>query len=352
MTGKINLGLCCINNSLRKSKPTVFNSRTCIRRTYSVEKAKELALKNVKDLILMIEFNHQKGIRCFRLSSDIFPRFTDRQVESYTIDFAREDLKVAGDLAKQYGIRILMHPGQYNLVGAKDERIFQSTIDELSNHADILDAMGIGDNGVLIVHGGGTYGNKDKTTDRWIDNYFRLPEKVQKRLVLENCERQYSIDDVLQISKRVKERGGDLPVVFDSHHYECWNDIYPDKQQTDWKEVLPNVISTWGKRRVVMHVSNQGTGRIGHHSDYITRLPECFRYVAEVLGVSFDLEVEAKAKEAAIFRLWEDEKWILGEEADEEDREVGVIVDEDEDLEKITEGLASMGLSETNWIEN
>ena len=135
----INLGLCCINNTLRKNN--IFNSRTCIRRTYSVEKAKELALKNVRDLIPMIEWNNQNNIKCFRLTSNLFPHFTDSEVESYTIDFAKPDLKIAGDLAKKYGMRILMHPGQFNQVGAKNPKVFQKTIDQLSHLAEILDAM-------------------------------------------------------------------------------------------------------------------------------------------------------------------------------------------------------------------
>ena len=99
-------------------KPSIFNSRSCTRRTFTVEKAKKLALQNVLDLIPMIEYNQQHNIRCFRLSSDIFPRFTDPEVESYTIDFAREELKKAGDLAKLYGMRLLMHPAQWNQIHA------------------------------------------------------------------------------------------------------------------------------------------------------------------------------------------------------------------------------------------
>ena len=159
-TPSIQLGLCCINNTLRAQKPTIFNSRTCIRNTYSVEKAKQLALQNVKDLIPMIEWNHKNNIRVFRLSSNIFPRFTDKEVESYNIDFAKEELKKAGDLSKKYNIRLLMHPGQYNQVGALTQKVFDSTIEDLSHHADILDAMGLDNNSVLIVHGGGMYGDK------------------------------------------------------------------------------------------------------------------------------------------------------------------------------------------------
>ncbi len=45
LQNKIELGLCCINTVLRKQK--IYCSRTCIRRTFTVKKAKELALQNI-----------------------------------------------------------------------------------------------------------------------------------------------------------------------------------------------------------------------------------------------------------------------------------------------------------------
>jgi UV DNA damage endonuclease len=299
---KIQLGLCCLNTVLRDQKPTVFNSRSIIRKHYTVEKARERALQNVKDLIPMIEYNHANNIRCFRLSSCIFPRFTDKEVESYTIDFTIPDLKRAGDLAKKYNIRIVMHPGQYIQVGANTDKVFDSTIDDLSHHADILDAMGMDGNSVMIVHGGGTYGDKKQTMIRWVRNFQKLPEKVRKRLVIENCERCYSLQDVLIISRLLKKRGFELPVIFDSHHYECNEQLY-GPQYNPLEKDIENVIESWGSRKVLMHVSNQGEGRVGHHSDYITRFPDIFFYIRDKLNVSIDLEVEAKKKEQAIFAL-------------------------------------------------
>ena len=58
--GKVRLGLCCINNTLRnpvkqigqKRKPEpIFNSRTTNRKCFNVDYAKELALQNIKDII-------------------------------------------------------------------------------------------------------------------------------------------------------------------------------------------------------------------------------------------------------------------------------------------------------------
>ena len=234
--GKINLGLCCINTELRKKK--IFNSRSLIRRTFTVAEAKKRALQNIKDLIPMIEYNHKHGIKCFRWSSDFFPRITDPEVDRYTIDFAKDELKKAGDLANKYGQRIVMHPGQFNQVGAKDKKIFEKTIEELKLHADILDAAGIDDNGVLIVHGGGVYGDKEGTKKRWIKQFFLLPENVRKRLVIENCEKCYSPRDALDISKACG-----IPVVYDTHHYECYKILHRGEKIEKPKTFRDEIVS-------------------------------------------------------------------------------------------------------------
>src|ERR1700722_6269047 len=138
---QLRLGLCCLNTVLRQQKPPIFCSRTCIRKNFTVDIAMNKALHNIQDIIPMIEWNERHHIRCLRLSSDLFPHFNDPQTAPYTIDFAVSALQRAGQLANTYGHRIVMHPGQYNQVGADNPKVFQQTLLELKYHADLLDAM-------------------------------------------------------------------------------------------------------------------------------------------------------------------------------------------------------------------
>lgn len=299
LRGKISLGLCCINETLRVNKPPVFCSRTCIRKNFTIELAKERGLQNVKDIKTLIEWNRDNGIRCLRLSSDILPHFTDREVEKYDMDFISADLKIAGDLSNSLKHRIVMHPGQYNNVGAKDQKVIESTLNDLSHHADILDGMGIDNNGVLIVHGGGTYGDKESTTRRWIEQFDDLPRKVKNRLVLENCERQYNTRDCLEIARECK-----IPMIFDFHHYACWDIIHKEHKQESISDLAPEIIESWKDRQILMHVSEQGDGKTGHHSDYIENIPDELFNMIEDHNIHVDLEVEAKKKEKAINKLY------------------------------------------------
>lgn len=299
-SGTLQLGLCCINNQLRKEKKPIFCSRTMIRANFTVKKAQELALQNIADAITMVHWNHAHGIRVFRLSSDMFPHFTDCETESYSMDFANEALRQLGAIARTYGQRITMHPGQFNQVGAVSSDVFEKTVRDLSYHAEILDRMGMDETSILCVHGGGTYGDKEATIRRWKDQFADLPASVRRRLCIEPCERQYSLEDALDIAYDCK-----IPVIFDTHHDACYRQLHSDYQPEDIEDQLPAVVQTWKDRGVtpLFHISEQKEGaRIGAHSDFIEAIPT---YLLDILAedTSIDLEVEAKAKEQAIFSL-------------------------------------------------
>jgi len=298
--GTIGLGLCCINNLLRNQKLPIYCNRTCVRRTFTVEKAKALALLNVKDIIPLIEWNEKNNIHHLRLSSDMFPHFTDAETEPYTMDFAKEELRKAGEVAALHNHRITMHPGQYNQVGAIRQNVFDHTVDDLSMHADILDHMNVNDNGILCVHGGGLYGlGKEAAVRRWTEQFDDLPRKVKNRLAIENCEKCYSVRDCLEIAQACK-----IPMIYDNHHYDCYSILHPEETQEPITEMLGEVVETWGSKTPLMHLSSQAPGKkIGGHSDYVNAIPQHMLDVPDFYGCKLDIELEAKAKEDAILHL-------------------------------------------------
>ena len=307
--GKVRLGLCCINNSLRnpvkqigqKRKPEpIFNSRTTTRKCFNVDYAKELALQNIKDIIPILEWNQVHGIRHFRLTSNLFPHYTDTDTESYSMEFAKDLLKEAGDYANRLGHRITTHPGQYTQPASIHQNVRDKSIEDLVMHADILDAMGIDDNGILCIHGGGTYG-KDKETAirRWCDHFDDLPRKVKNRLCIENCEKSFSIEDCLEISEQCN-----IPVILDTHHYNCWCHYHPNDRQTSLDDLMQEIVESWGWRTPLFHISDQKEGAVvGAHHDYVQEIPtELIKPILEY-DCEVHIEVEAKAKEDAVLYL-------------------------------------------------
>jgi UV DNA damage endonuclease len=268
-----------------------------------IDELKSKIIQNLKDVITIMDWNENNGIKVFRLSSEMFPHKTNNQVEEYSFDFAIDLLKNIGKLSKIYNQRLTFHPGQYNVVGSPNIKCFEQTIKELKYHADILDLMELDNNSVMVVHGGGTYGDKEATKNRWCTQYNLLPENVKRRLVLENCEKSFSILDCLDISERIN-----IPVVFDTHHFDCYNKLHPDEAHLfeEPSQYMERILNTWIRRGIKpkFHISEQGCGRIGHHSNYISEIPQYLLEIPERYRVNIDIMVEAKQKEQAIISLY------------------------------------------------
>ena len=199
-------------------------------------------------------------------------------------------------------MRLTFHPGQYDVLGTPDERVLSNTILDLECHANILDRMECDQNSVMVIHGGGLYNDKKATIERWIKNYNNAPECIRRRLVLENCEKIFNIEDCLYISDRCG-----VPVVFDTHHYDCYNLLHPDINLKEAKDYIKAILESWKRRNIKpkFHVSEQGSGRVGHHSDLIETIPEYLMEIPEKYDTNIDIMIEAKHKEKAIAKLHE-----------------------------------------------
>lgn len=301
----IQLGLCCLNITLKNQNPSIYPSRKIIVRIIERDGINELrcrVLKNLEDLLRMVHWNEQNGIKVFRLSSELFMHYTNPKIEKYELTEFKELLKMIGTMAKKYNQRLTFHPGQYNVVGTPREDKFLKTIKELSYHAEVLELMGAGKDSVMVVHGGGLYGDKEKTKERWCEQWKKLPENVKERLVLENCERAFSIKDCIDVSNKIN-----IPIVFDTHHFDCYKKLHPEEYFEEAGYYIPYILKSWERKGIKpkFHVSEQGSGRCGHHSDYIEEIPKYLLEIPEKYGVDIDIMIEAKAKELAIFKLYE-----------------------------------------------
>ena len=214
----IQLGLCCLNITMRNKRPTIFASRSCTMGTIAksgLKIAVDRARMNLDDILTLMHWNEANGIKVFRLTSNIFAHLSNPKIGPYSIDFAKPKFKEIGELAKKYNQRLTFHPGQYDVLGTPDPRVLKNTLLDLKVHADILDLIGCNQDSVMVIHGGGFYGDKPATIERWVKNYKEADPVISNRLVLENCEKCFSIKDCLIIS----EKSG-VPVVFDTHHFE------------------------------------------------------------------------------------------------------------------------------------
>ena len=292
------VGYACICTELRKND--IFASRTLRLATLKkkgLDYVKDLALQNLRDLLTILKWNKENEIYFMRLSSEMFP-FASHLEHGYTLDFADSHLKEIGKYARDNNMRLTMHPGQYDVLSSPNKSVIANTSSDLIHHCDILDRMGMGRDSVMIIHGGGVYGDKEKSLKRLEENFLNLPKNVQDRLVLENCEMSYCLEDLINISEKLQ-----IPIVIDMHH----DSIYPSSNPVDF--YYERIFKVWFNKGIKpkVHVSNSVPGiketdnktMRRKHSDYIQFLHE------PLLKIKFPIDVmlECKMKEQAIFKL-------------------------------------------------
>lgn len=294
------LGYACLNMHLREQKPPVFTSRTlrlATLKTKGLEYVKELATQNIKDLLTVLKWNKQNDIYFMRISSEMFP-FASHLEHGYSLDFADSLLKEVGKYANEHSMRLTAHPGQYDVLSSPSEKIIENTFSDLNVHCDILDRMGMGKDSVMIIHGGGVYNDKEGSLKRLKENIIRLPEKTRNRLVLENCEMSYCLEDLLPISEELQ-----VPIVIDHHH----NAIYPSTEPVEF--YFDRVYKVWNDRGIKpkVHVSNSVPGILDtdnktmrrKHSDYIQFL----HAPLYLIKFPIDIMLECKKKERALIQF-------------------------------------------------
>jgi UV DNA damage endonuclease len=257
--------------------------------------ASEIALLNAKDLIKVIRWNNENGIKMYRMSSDIFPWASEYEYTDLPdFDAIRIALKQAGDEAKAGGQRLTFHPSPYGVLASLRGDVVTNAIKDLRQHAEIMDLMGLDQSFFypINIHVNTTKPTKEEAAERFCQNYALLPDTVKKRLVVEVDDKrsQYTAVDLHHM---VHSKIG-IPITFDYLHNKC------NPSHLDEKEALALCLSTWPEG--VPAITHYSDSRKNHedplckevaHSDWIhNKIP--------TYGMEFDLELEVKMKEVAL----------------------------------------------------
>ena len=291
----MNLGYACINMTMQKQVST---NRTMMKRTFEakgMDYVSDIALLNSKDIIKILEWNRQHGIKLFRLSSSIIPwgnNIDITQIKDYKE--IKSELKKAGDFAKFWDMRITCHPGPFVVLTSPKDNVVDNAISDLEMHGKLFDMMGLSKTpyNKINIHCNGVYGDKVTAMNRFCENFKKLSDSVRSRLTVENDDKasMYSVKDLMYIHNKIG-----IPVVFDYHHHQfCTGDMTE-------REALELASTTWPKDiKPIVHYSeskalheNNPKEKPQAHSLYINALPDTY-------GLDVEIMVESKAKELAI----------------------------------------------------
>ena len=265
------------------------NQKSCIMKNASETNLLSLISYNLSSLENIIDYNIKNDIRLFRISSDLIP-FASSSVNNinWPYIFKNQFLNITKKIQTS-GMRVSMHPGQYTVLNSPSVDVVARAIDDLNYHSLVLDSLNVGAEHKIVLHIGGIYNDKKQAIKRFITNYHHLDDSVKRRLVLENDDKSYNIDDVLEIGTNLN-----APVIFDNLH----NNINPsDKQKSDFYWIN-KCKKTWhqndGNQKI--HYSQQNPlKRSGSHSSSI-RIDEFMRFYENLESKEIDIMLEVKDK--------------------------------------------------------
>lgn len=251
--------------------------------------------ENLEDLYEILKYNLNNRITMFRISSDIIP-FGSHEINNLKWwEKYKGSLDKIGKFVVGNDMRISMHPGQYTILNSPKSEVVDRAIKDIEYHCRFLDSLNVDYSNKIVIHGGGVYGNKDEAMERFIENFQRISDSAKKRIVLENDERCFNIEDILYMAKSVE-----VPVIFDNLHHACNN-----TSKYDIKGILKEVDKTWGgiHGKIKVHYSDQDKNKkLGSHSLFVDT-NNFINYVNEIEGFDVDVMLETKDKDISAIKL-------------------------------------------------
>ncbi|MTI85477.1 MAG: UV DNA damage repair endonuclease UvsE [Firmicutes bacterium] len=309
----IRFGYVAMSMTMQNASP----SKTVTFKTYSklAEKDPEAALnkvrrvtrQNLNNCLRLLRHNKAHGVHVYRFSSKIIPLGTHPELKHW--DYMEEmesELMELGQFIRENKMRVTFHPDHFTVINTPGADVLEKSIVDLRHHAGLLEAMGLNTRAKLVMHVGGGYKNKSASLERFRQNWSQVPSEARERITLENDDKIYTGSDVLWLCEQLK-----LPMVLDIHHYLC-NHGHGETLG----ELAPRFIDSWQETGLnpKIHVSSPKSekNRLSHH-DYVDPgdlYP--FLTIMREHNRDFDVMVEAKQKDRAMFKLVQDLKAYPG----------------------------------------
>lgn len=298
------LGLCCTfvaEPTLKFRTTTVAHLARLAGRSeaVAVDFYARLVRDNLDTLERVLAWCDVNAVHAFRINSDLWPRATHPLVMPWV-----HNLFEAADIVTQcariretshrFDIRLSEHPDQFLVGNSLRPDVVINTIAELEWRGRLGDALGVD---VICLHIGSGVPDKDTALWRWEETLARLSPSVLRKLAFENDDRVFAPEHILPACL-----AWGLPLVYDAHHHRVFPDALSEAEATEF------AVASWGDREPYFHVSSPRAGwNVGDtrpHHDMIEPTDWPLEWTAMwESGVPFTVDVEAKAKERAVFAL-------------------------------------------------
>ena len=284
------IGYPCINRTIDCTANSTFRLKS-----YSETRLKQTVKNNLCCLRRILQFNLEQRLFFFRISSDLVP-FASHPINKFNWQrYFQEEFDEIGKFIITNRMRISMHPDQFTLINSTKEDIFERSKNELKYHVEILDLLKLDTSAKIQIHGGGAYGDKEKSTERFVKRFSELDDSIIRRLVIENDDKIYDLNDCLKINAQTQ-----IPILFDVFHHKLNNST---AQATD--EAIKFARKTWNEKRdgipMVDYSSQEPNGLSRQHSETIN-IEDFSLFLKQSDPFDFDLMLEIKDKEKSAIK--------------------------------------------------
>ncbi len=256
------------------------------------DKVRGLVRENIAGLAKILPWNAARGIWLFRMGQAMIP-FASHP--DFPYDWEEEhgaELRQAGKLARELGIRLSMHPGQYIQPAILKPDVVERSLSELRYVARLFDLIGSSDS-VLVLHMGGAYEDRAATARRFA-GVMRSEKDVLRYLALENDERVWAVPEIVETAASL-----DVPAITDAFHHGL------NPGGLTLEEALDLSLPTWQTRgdRPKLHLSSQNPEKQAGAHAYSVEVADWETLVNALGGREADVMIEAKGKEQALVPL-------------------------------------------------
>lgn len=258
------------------------------------EKIHQTILSNINALKEILKYNMCNDITFYRMTCNLIPLGTHPNVDYEVWERYQNEWDAIGEYVKTHQMRVDLHPDQFCVLNSTNPDVVKNTINILKFYQNMLHAMHI--DGVLVLHIGGGAGGKKEAMKRFEQNFQLLDASLQKMIVLENDDKIFTIRNTLSLCEKLK-----IPMVLDYHHYKC------NHNHEKIEDYIERIFATWSHRNEnpKIHISSpKNKQQKRSHHDYINS-DDFIEFLNKIqfTNQDFDVMIEAKMKEEALFRL-------------------------------------------------
>lgn len=276
----ITLGYPCENLTLKAS-----TNHTLRLASLEEERVRAKVRENLHDLRRILLWNAKAGFRLFRIGQHLIPFASHPRFPYDWTKVHGDELAQLGQLAQSLGQRLSLHPGQYVNPGSPDPQVVARSLAELRYSAHLLELLQAQE-GVVVVHLGGVYGDREATLRRFVEN-LRGEGQVLRFLALENDERLWTPEEALKAAEALGVR-----VVVDNLHHRL------NPGRLSLREALALAFATWDRLPKVHLSSQDPSKRPGAHAYRVEE--EDWEALLDALPGPTQVMVEAKGKEQGL----------------------------------------------------